>query len=319
MRLSLRIGFFIVLCGFSSLASAGVEVAVYGGLNLRKGLCLEMDNNFGNPYQPGGQYSGGSGSNCNSSYNNNGFGNYGDSYGGGSMAPQKLGDKMPLIAGGDIIYRIPEVKGLGIGIRYQYMHSPGKNNAAFFNLNPKLNAHRVAFLINYRHIFRNRNSGPFIGAILSLDIFRHAIINLYGGSSTPFSPGQGQNGRVDVQIGDHSAGYSYDRGFGLGSEFKASNWIGTGQLALEAGFKLASGLLIKFEAGYSLYSFHELESSVYAGGGGSSRFSVEEPQSGVDIDINSGNPYGSNYGALVPNMKATLSSFYIIFGIGFEI
>ena len=65
--------------------------------------------------------------------------------GGGGMGPQNLGDKMPWIMGGDIIYRVPTVKGLGIGVRYQYMFTPKHRNAAFLNLNPKFNAHRIGF------------------------------------------------------------------------------------------------------------------------------------------------------------------------------
>ena len=321
MRKSLRLYFFIsLLCGFSNLAYANVEINVYGGMNIRKGLCIGMDNDIGGNQYGGNQYGGNN--NCNSNYNN-GYSSYQDpSYSDNYIAPQRLGQKRPLIIGGDIIYRAPTTKGLGIGIRYQYMHSSEQQNVLFFNLNPKLTAHRISFLVNYRHMLtKNRNDGPFIGAILSLDIFRHAIISLQAGLSTAaFSPQQlqeQQDGGINIQIGDDPNNYP-PAGLNMGTEFKASNWIGTGQLALEAGFKLASGILIRFEAGYSLYSFHDIETSMYAGGY-DSRGVNQQSQDGINIDINSRDPYRSGgYGIPIPNMKANLSSFYIIFGIGFE-
>ena len=127
-----------------------------------------------------------------------------------------------------------------------------------------------------------------------------------------------QPGGVSVQMGDYSSNYSSPgAGLNIGTEFKASNWIGTGQAALEAGFK-ASGFLIKVEAGYSLYSFRDLETSIYGGGYGQDRFSVQGSES-ISVDINTGNPYGSGQGqgAFSPKMKADLSGFYITIGIGF--
>ena len=323
MRKPLRLCFVIILlCGLSNLAYASMEITVYGGINLRKGLCLEMDNNIGNPYQYGGNQYGGDtynygnqNNNCNSNYNSS-YG-YQDSYSSDYISPQRLGDKMPWIIGGDIIYRIPTIKGLGIGVRYQYMHASENQNVLFFNLNPKLNVHRIGFLVNYRHILTGRNGGPFIGAILSLDIFRYAVVSLQAGLSTPFFPDQ-QQGGVNLQIGDDSRNYP-DGGLNIGTEFTASNWIGTGQVALEAGFKSASGFLMKLEAGYSLYSFHDLEASIYTGGGGTVTRSPSELQFGTNININSGDSYrsGLNSRVPIPNMRANLSAFYVILGIGF--
>ena len=318
----------ILLCGISNLSYAEMEITVYGGKSFRKGLCLEMDNTssygygnmgHGNPYSY--NQSGHCRSNYGGSYDN--FG-YQDPFGGGAMGPQNLGNKTPWIMGGDIIYRIPTVKGLGIGVRYQYMLSDENQNALVFNLNPKFNTHRIGVLLNYRHILTGRDHGPFFGAILSLDIFRHTTIKFEAGLSTPFLQGpqqvQQQSGVV-FQMGDYSSNHSSPgAGFNIGAEFEASNWIGTGQAALEAGFKLASGLLIKVEAGYSLYTFSKLESSLYGGGYGADRFSLQGSES-ISVDIHSGDPYrsgpGPGYGTFLPNMKADLSGFYITLGIGF--
>ena len=334
MRTSLQFFVFIALLfGFSDLIYAEIEITVYGGKSFRKGLCLEIDNTnssgYGNSYGGGGygnQYGGGnsSGYNQNGHCNSNYSGGYNSGYqdpfnGGGGMGPQNLGDKMPWIMGGDIIYRVPTVKGLGIGVRYQYMLASENRNVAFLNLNPKINAHRIGFLLNYRHVL-GRNDGAFIGAILSLDIFRHATVKIEAGLSTPFFSDQQQlqqQGGVNLQIGDDSRNYP-DGGLNIGTEFTASNWIGTGQVALEAGFKSASGFLMKVEAGYSLYSFHDIEASIYAGGGAVTR-SPSELQFGTNININSGDSYrsGLNSRVPIPNMRANLSAFYVILGIGF--
>ncbi len=322
MRKFLQLCFFILLCGFSNLAYANMEITVYGGKNTRKGLCLGMDSSStGSPYQNGGNDNINCNSNYSSGYNNHG---YQDSYSDNYIAPQRLGEKMPWIIGGDIIYRIPTIKGLGIGIRYQYMHASEEQTVLFFSLNPKLNAHRVAFLINYRHMFNNKDSGPFIGAVLSIDVFRHAIIGLQAGLSTAaFSPQQElqQQDGVNVQLDSRPNNYPPSGAFNIGTEFKASNWVGTGQAALEIGFKSTSGFLMKLEAGYSLYSFYDMKTSMSARGGNSS-FGLEQqqpPSNGINIDINSGGPYRSGYGVPIPSMKANLSSFYVILGIGFEV
>ena len=315
----------VSLCGISNVSYAEIEVTVYGGTSFRKGLCLEMDNTnsygYENPYGGGGGYSNpySQSGHCNSNYS--GGGGYQDPFSGGDyMRPQNVGDKKPWIVGGDIIYRIPTVRGLGIGVRYQYMFTSENRNVAFFNLNPKFKAHRIGFLLNYRHVL-GRNNGAFIGAILSLDIFRHAIVKLEAGASSFLSGTQQQMqqpGGVSLQVGDYSSNYSSSgAGFNVGTEFEASNWIGTGQAALEAGFK-TGGFLIKIEAGYSLYSFHDLETSLYGGGYGQDRFSLQGSE-GISVDFESSDPYrqGPGYGGFFPRMKADLSGFYITLGVGF--
>lgn len=313
MKKFLQLCLFIgLLCGLSNLTYAHLEITVHGGTNLRKGLCLEMDHT--NSYQYGDTYSYNQNSYCNSNYANYGNHNYQDQFSSNYMRPQKLGDKMPWVMGGDIIYRIQTIKGLGLGIRYQYMYASEERNILFFNLNPKLNTHRIGFLVNYRHILTGGDDGAFIGVILSLDIFRHAVIGL--GLSGPFLSDQQQpQDGLDIHIGDDPNRYPSGTDLNIGTELKASNWIGTGQLALEAGFKLASGFLMKIEAGYSLYSFYNMETSLSIGG---NRYPLNQPPGGIDIDIGNSHRPRPGDGVFFPNMKANLSSFYITLGIGFS-
>ncbi len=145
----------------------------------------------------------------------------------------------PWVLGGDALFKLPfGLSNLGIGLRYQYLWLPEQDyisnvlsrgadsstTTTAENNTFKLNTHRIALLTNYR-FFDTKLF--FVGALLAIDLWRSLNIKTM----------LNEEGPNEIEI-------------------KHKQWIrASGQIAVEAGLKMFTGLFIRGEVGYDISSF----------------------------------------------------------------
>ena len=158
---------------------------------------------------------------------------------------------MPFHLGLDAIYGNVPVndKSFGLGLRYRFAFAGERDFDGTSAENTrggvrededdtyKFTHHRVALLANYRFHFDQF----FVGAVLGIDIWKHLKF-----SATGLGPGTNAN--------------SYE----LTSNQFLWNQI-SGQLGLEAGYKITENLLAKLEVGYDLSRFSNLKCKIARG------------------------------------------------------
>lgn len=136
-------------------------------------------------------------------------------------------DKHTLLFGMDALHNfsLATNQSIGVGLRYQSSYTPaGDRDASLLDEIGSRRSHRVAILANYRWHF---NESFFLGPLLGIDVFRS----------------------IKYELLMHDVLDPF--------EVNISQSLGTGQLGIEAAFKITPLLLIKAEAGYRLLYFNE--------------------------------------------------------------